>query len=262
MKPELRPSSSFSLHELAELFTRAYEGYFVPFALDAERLSFMVRAYDLDLDTSRVALDGGEPIGLANLGIRGREAWVGGVGVVAGARRGGVGRLLMEALHEEARERRIERVWLEVIDRNAAALALYRDLGYEHVRDVEVWFLDAEVPPDAAEPVAVGEARALIAARREAREPWQRADETLDRLDDLEALRADDAAVVFRASGGHVSILQLEGTQAGAERLVAALRARGPVSVMNAPPGHTAASALAAHAARVTLRQHELVLKP
>ena len=260
MKPGLRPASSLRLDDLAELFTRAYEGYFVPFALDAERLAFMVRAYDLDLGASRVAFDGGEPIGLANLGLRGREAWVGGVGVVAGARRTGVGRLLMEALHEEARRRGVERMWLEVIDENAAAIALYRELGYEHVRDVEVWFLDAEVPPATADPLTVDDARALIAARREAREPWQRADETLDRLDDLEALRADDAAVVFRATGKHVSILQLEGTQGGSERLVAALRARGPVTLVNLPPEHAGASALAAHGARVTLRQHELAL--
>ena len=43
------------------------------------------------------------------------------VGVVASARRSGVGEALMRALHEEARERGVRRVWLEVIVENTAA---------------------------------------------------------------------------------------------------------------------------------------------
>ena len=86
--------------------------------------------FDLDLDASRIAFRDGEPVGLGNLGVRGEDAWIGGVGVVAAARRSGVGEALMGALDEQARERGVRRVWLEVIVENSGAFALYDKLGY------------------------------------------------------------------------------------------------------------------------------------
>ncbi len=59
-------------------------------------------AFDLDLDASRIAYRDGEPVGLGNLGLRGEDAWIGGVGVVPSARRSGVGEALMRGLHEQA----------------------------------------------------------------------------------------------------------------------------------------------------------------
>ncbi|HEU5277704.1 MAG TPA: GNAT family N-acetyltransferase, partial [Gaiellaceae bacterium] len=127
---ELRPAAGFSDEELAALFTASYEGYLVPFAVDAATLRFLTDTFDLDREASRVALRGGAPVGIANLGLRGPDAWVGGVGVIPSERRRGTGRALMEALHEQARHRGVERVWLEVIGENTQALALYQDLGY------------------------------------------------------------------------------------------------------------------------------------
>ena len=108
----------------------------------ADALRFLTRAYDLDRGASRVAIRGRDAIGLVNLGLRGPDAWIGGLGVVPTARRQGIGRVLMAAVHDEARARGAERVWLECIVENTQALALYEELGYEHVRDVEVWSLD------------------------------------------------------------------------------------------------------------------------
>ena len=131
MTVELRSARSLSPGERAELFNAAYEGYLVPFQVDETTLAFMDDAFDLDLDASRIAFREGENVGLGNLGLRGEDAWIGGVGVVAGARRSGVGEALMRALHDEARERGVRRVWLEVIVENTGAFALYEKLGYE-----------------------------------------------------------------------------------------------------------------------------------
>ena len=59
-------------------------------------------AFDIDVDASRIASRDGELVGLGNLGVRGDDAWIGGVGVVPAARRSGVGEALMHALHEQA----------------------------------------------------------------------------------------------------------------------------------------------------------------
>ena len=86
---KLVPSDQFSYAELAGLFTRGYEGYFVPMHFDERTLRYMVDAWDIDLSRSRVAPDAG----LCNLAIRGDRGWIGGIAVVPEQRRHGVGRL-------------------------------------------------------------------------------------------------------------------------------------------------------------------------
>ena len=79
MSLELRSARTLSVGERAELFTAAYEGYVVPMRIDEASLAWMEEKFDFDLDASRIAYREGEPVGLANLAVRGRDAWIGGV---------------------------------------------------------------------------------------------------------------------------------------------------------------------------------------
>jgi GNAT superfamily N-acetyltransferase len=191
---ELRSARALSLAERAELFTAAYEGYVVPMQIDEASLVWMQEKFDFDLDASRVAYLDGEPVGLLNLGVRERDAWIGGVGVVASARRAGVGEALMRAVHEVARALGVERVWLEVIVENTGARALYDKLGYEPVQDVEVWTLPAHERGHAGREVPAAEAKGRLPERHE---PWQRADGTLSHYDDVRGLVTDSGAMLF-----------------------------------------------------------------
>ena len=258
---ELRPASSFEADELAALFTRGYEGYSIPLQVDAAALSSMMRTFDVDLDASRVAVRGDEPVGLANLGIRDRRGWVGGVGVVVEARRRGVGRVLMEALHDEARARGLEVVRLEVIEDNHAAIRLYEQLGYELVRELAVATLADEAADGEGEEVAADEALGVIRTRRREREPWQREDETLAHYDDLRGLVAGDTAAVYRLSSGRVTVLQHAVEERDAERLLRALRVHGPVALFNVPADDPALAALVLLGGSVAVRQRELTLR-
>ena len=125
----LRSARSLAPDERAELFNAAYEGYLIPFHVDETALASIDDVFDHDLDASRIAFRGETAVGLGNLGVRGEDGWVGGVGVVPAARRSGIGEALMRALHEQARERGIRRMWLEVIAENTGAYALYEKLG-------------------------------------------------------------------------------------------------------------------------------------
>jgi GNAT superfamily N-acetyltransferase len=256
---DLRSARSLAPRERAELFNAAYEGYLVPFHLDERLLASMDDTFDLDLDASRIAFRDGTAVGLGNLGVRGEEAWIGGVGVVPAARRTGVGDALMRALHEQARERGAWRAWLEVIVENTAAFALYEKLGYRTIRDVEVWSLPAVEDDGAgtAREVAAAEAHARIRELRTAREPWQRADETIENYGDARGLVTGDGAALFRV-GGPVQLLQLAGE---AEPLLTALRKLGTVSVLNLPADDPAAAALRSLDANVVVRQHEMLLE-
>lgn len=254
MSVELRAARELSTAELAALFNSAYEGYLIPFHIDEATVRMMTDAYDLDRDASRVAFRDGEPVGLANLGVRGEEGWVGGIGVVAAARRSGVGEALMRALHEQARELGIKRVWLEVIVENTGAFALYEKLGYRTVRDVEVWSLPQAAGESDAQEVSASDAAARLGAQRE---PWQRADETVANYDDARGLVTDSGAAIFRAKTA-VQLLQFSGD---AEPLLRFLRNLGDVSLLNLPADDPAALVLRDLGAAVVVRQHEMVLE-
>ena len=253
MSIELRPSSSLSLSERAQLFTAAYEGYLMPFQIEEKALEWMQEKFDFDLDASRIAYRDGEPVGLANLAVRERDAWIGGVGVVASARRGGVGEALMRAVHEEARARGVERVWLEVIVENTGALTLYEKLGYEHVQDVEVWTLPGSEGAHEGREVPPGEAKAQLAERHE---PWQRADGTLAHYDDVRGLVTDSGAMLFCVR----SSVQLQQYAGEAEPLIRALRTFGDVYILSLPADDPAAQVLRELGGSVTVRQHEMLL--
>jgi GNAT superfamily N-acetyltransferase len=240
--------------ERAELFTAAYEGYVVPMRIDEASLAWMEEKFDFDLDASRIAYRDGEPAGLANLAVRGRDAWIGGVGVVASARRAGLGEALMRAVHEEARTRGVQRVWLEVIVENTGAFALYEKLGYELVQDVEVWTLPAAAGEHAGREVPVSEVKAQLPERRE---PWQRADGTLSHYDDVRGLVTESGAMLFCVR----SSSQLQQYTGEPEPLLRALRTFGDVSVLNLPADDPAAAVLRELGGSVTVRQQEMLLE-
>jgi ribosomal protein S18 acetylase RimI-like enzyme len=262
---ELRPSAELPLGDLAALFTAAYDGYFVPFSVDGPTLQYMVDVFGLDLASSLVALEDGTPIGLANLGRRGGRSWLGGVGVVPSRRRSGVGELLTRELLDRARAAGCTELVLEVIVENAPAIALYEKLGFAHTRELEVLALP---PVDSgggagAEEAPLDAVHALVRARREEPEPWQRDDDTVGALAGREpppqGLVAGDAAAIFRPGGEGVGLVQAAGGERGLQAIVAALRARGPVSAVNFPAPGAVAAVLRAAGAQVSLRQHEMV---
>ena len=254
MTLELRSARSLPPGERAELFNAAYEGYVVPFHLDEQQMAFMDNAFDLDLDASRVAYRDGKPVGLGNLGLRGEDAWIGGVGVVSAARRSGVGEALMRALHEEARERDVSRIWLEVIVENTGALALYEKLGYEHVQDFEVWTLPGSEGEHAGREVPVAEVKARLS---DGHEPWQRANGTLANYDDVRGLVTDRGAMLFCVR----SSAQLQQYAGEPEPLLQALRTFGDASILNLPEDDPAAPVLRELGGSVMVRQHEMRLE-
>ena len=125
------PADTLSIAEIAQLFTRGYEGYYVPVQVDEAAMRYMIDTWDIDLARSRVA----ENVGFCNLAVRGDRGWIGGIAVVPEARRRGTGRRLMEAVLEVAPPT----VTLEVLEQNEPAIRLYEELGFERTRALEVW---------------------------------------------------------------------------------------------------------------------------
>jgi GNAT superfamily N-acetyltransferase len=259
----LEPASTLSLEQLAALFTDAYEGYPVSMHVDATGLARMIETSDLDLDAARIARVAGEPAGVCMLGVRGDEGWIGGMGVVPQHRREGIGEALMRAVLEEARGRGVRRVRLEVLEENDGARLLYEKLGFEHLRDVCVWTLDAEPGEDAGREVTVAEAQEFVREHRPEPEPWQRGDGTLAHLDGLAGVSVEGGAAVYRAAGGRVLLLQAAARdEEAATALLRALQARGnAVIALNLPETDVCTGALERLGGRVDVRQHEMALE-
>jgi ribosomal protein S18 acetylase RimI-like enzyme len=256
---DLRPAGTLDTERLAGLFTAGYEDYYVPLRIDAASLEFMIRAWDLDLEASRIAVRDGEPVGICMLGVRGDEGWIGGLGVVVPERRGGHGARLMEAVLDEARSGGLREVRLEVIVENERAIPLYERLGFELTRELEAWSLPGA--PGAVSEVDAKRAQAWIREHRSDREPWQRDDGTLAHLDDLVGLEADGGAAVVRVSGDAVSVQQLAGSEGALREVLSAARALGDaVRVLNLPVGHPGGAALRDLGGRIDVRQHEMTL--
>jgi GNAT superfamily N-acetyltransferase len=249
MSLRLEPSSSFDSAFLADLFTRGYQEYLVPMHMDATTFETVVDRWDIDLGRSRVAFDGDDAVGLANLAVRGDRGWIGGIGVVPSARRRGVGRTLMEAVLAEAPPY----VSLEVIEQNDSARTLYEQLGFATVRVLEVWSLTAAVSAGEVrdvEPLPLGQ-QGL---------PWQRGDESMP--PGCERIEVDGGAALFRITGGTVGIGQLAARGAAVAReLLAAARMRGDrLTYVNVPEGDPASEALRELGATLDLRQFEMEL--
>src|SRR4051794_17861739 len=263
MAVELRRSSEFSLSQLAAIFTAAYEGYVVPFVVDEASLAYMVDAFDLDLTRSFVAVEAGRPIGLANLGLRGERAWLGGVGVVPPHRGAGIGELLTRNLLDGARAAGAREMALEVIVENVPAITLYGKLGFARTRELEVLSLAAAEGGHETPAGELDEALELIAARRDAPEPWQRHDDTVANLARRQpapqTLAVDGATAVFRMEGESVSLLQAAGEPPSLRSMVAVLRSYGTVTAVNYAAGSTVALALREAGAELRVRQYEMV---
>ncbi len=269
----LVPADTFGLAALAELFNEAYSDYVVPLRLDPAALEFTLAVTDVDLAASRIALDDGEPAAFAFLARRGDEAWIGGMGTVPTRRRRGLGEAALAAVINEARDRGAAAVRLEVIEENSAARRLYEKLGFEPMRDVVVWRLEGSSPqPTGAIPMSEVEARAWIAANRPSPEPWQRADETLERwrargleLEGLAVVRAGGTAgaLVYRhpsEPAGLPSVLQIaaQDEEAAMELLAAVSSRDNGFRFLNAPAGEPASRACERLGARSEIRQCEM----
>ena len=182
----------------------AATSYFVPLRLTEETLLAMVQSQDVQLDSSCIVLEAGNPVAFAMLAARGRTRSIGGMGVVATAR----GRVSAASQCRRCYGARatlgLESVDLEVLEANVWASRLYEVLGFRDVRRLDVLErLPAAAPTASHSATALGVAEALDAHARlyTLRAPWQRAHVVLERAVSMltaKCVRRDGGLV-----GGH-----------------------------------------------------------
>jgi ribosomal protein S18 acetylase RimI-like enzyme len=260
--------------ELLRVFNLGFSDYLVPMVMDEASLADHIACNDIDLACSRVAVDV-EPVAFALAARRGTEAWIGGMGVAPPYRRSGLGARVLTATIEAVAAEGADAVWLEVLEGNAPALALYERLGFERVRHLDVWSLPPDAERDAAPhralDVDVDAAHAWIAGHRSGREPWQRADASIVRMRERGAPFVGIAvrrsgqiagAAICRPDDATVRVLQIAAVDAAAARdLILAAAGELTLRLANVPSDDLLSEVLRRLGAGLTVAQHEMRLR-
>jgi ribosomal protein S18 acetylase RimI-like enzyme len=279
-EPQTRPraealrlvsASSVDPGQLVRVFNLGFSDYLVALQLDESEMADHIANNDIDLLCSRVAVDV-EPVAFALVGRRGTDAWIGGMGTSPAYRRIGLGARTLAAAIDAAAAIGVAAVWLEVLTDNAPAIALYEHLGFEPVRDLEIWSLapDPERASVGSRGLDVDAAHAWIAGHRPSREPWQRADASIVRMRERGtplsglAIQRGDAiagAAICRIDDGAVRVLQIGAVDRAAARdVVIAAAGELTLRLANVPSDDMFAGVLRKLGAGLSVAQHEMRL--
>jgi putative acetyltransferase len=132
----LRRATPHDAQEAARIIGEALAEYGLPFEPEGRDADVALVGTRADHDDV-VAEDASRVLGVASVGPQGAEgvAWVSKVFVSKDARRRGVGRALLEAVHEAARARGYREIGLRTRVIFVEAIALYEAFGYAKRED-------------------------------------------------------------------------------------------------------------------------------
>jgi ribosomal protein S18 acetylase RimI-like enzyme len=184
-------------------FGEAFSDYVIPFNPTREQLREMLTRRGWAPHLSAGIWDGARMVAFTLNGFEHRAAYDSGTGVVPSHRRRGLGREMMDFVLPLLREAGAGRYVLEVIESNAPALALYREVGFQERRRLQCWSYSTEFP--SPEPIARG---AMHPEYCDVEPSWQNSTESIRRAQDRFEVVGDEGgyAVVFPSNGDLVQL--------------------------------------------------------
>lgn len=234
----IRSLAGVSFETMTAAFNDAFSDYDIPAKYTTEYLTNLVtrRGYRPDLAVG--AFDGDRLVGFVFNCLDGDEAYNSGTGVVISHRRQGIARELMQ---RSVATLPAKRYILEVIETNARAAALYRDLGFVETRRLQCWTYAASSEQRVASGFSPARGSPLAARQGwfDMRPSWQNSIASLRRASEpYEVLGDDRGFVVVFPSNGDVPLLAVRGDQrrrgVGRSLLSAAANHIGkPLRIMN-----------------------------
>jgi ribosomal protein S18 acetylase RimI-like enzyme len=190
---KLIPASHFTLEQLTAIYNQTRVDYMVPMPMNEARLAEYIATYDVDLEHSRVAIQDGQMLGVAMLGLREDRAWLTRLGVIPATRRTGVGLALCEGLLRQAEDLGVRFQMLEVIKNNGPAHTLFLKLGFYEVGELLVLRRSPIIPPPdpvVADAQRLDRAEALdLVGQHRGTQPWTNQSESLSNAHEVSGLR-------------------------------------------------------------------------
>ena len=193
---------------------RGFENYFVPVNLYAASFTSRIEADNVDPRLSWIYETADGPAGILLVARRGTTSRIAALGLAPELRGQGLGRKAMEQAIAQARERGDERMVLEVISANEAALALYAGLGFERRRRLVGWRhpeAAGEEGPDTLDEVAPSTSAAWLQAWSDDDLSWPLSPQShLGAAPPLRGYSIDDrATAIVDDTGAYVRIVSL-----------------------------------------------------
>lgn len=242
MNYQTRSLKFLSMQEIADLFNRSFEGYFVPVQFTVDSFVTFVQRDNIDFDASQVLMSENHPVGVALMTRRGKASRMGGFGVISAFRNKGAGSWFVARLLEQARLRGETQMFLEVITQNQYAVRLYEKHGFTRIR--HLLGFKAESPAGVADERLQTCSQALVLDMGRGfclpDLPWQLDAETLQSVISF-GYRLENAFVLTsNPDANHISIRSLvvparARGQGQAVRLLEALFARYPGKTWQVP---------------------------
>ncbi|HEX4664962.1 MAG TPA: GNAT family N-acetyltransferase [Chthoniobacterales bacterium] len=214
MPIEIIPAHEVSLAEQARIFTEAFTGYVGgSLAVDGAALARFICAHGADLCYSRLTKNENGLCGFGYVARTGDISRLCGMGVIAPARRTGVGRALLLQLLAEANTRADRAMMLEVIEQNPSAHALYREERFREMGRLLGWRRAVETTAAEAnvelEEISLAVASQLPLPLEFPELPWQISRHATAKLAAGRAYVSGSALVVFDDAGGETAPARL-----------------------------------------------------
>ena len=239
-------------------------------SMTAENFSQHVERNAIDLSRSPRWTVGTSLSGVALLGFRGERVWVGGFGVVPEFRGRGLARRYLQDVLSICRDAGAETLELEVLVRNAAAIALYKRGGFAIVDELVIWSR-APVGANAVHlPVWTRDEREIASVARTPSACWQREPQSVAAASPRERLvigndATPQAYAFVRRNLGRTTILDVGACETTSAHLLLdefdAFAPEAKLTLLNEPAHGPLHQALTARASWTeATRQHKMRL--
>jgi predicted N-acetyltransferase YhbS len=226
-----------------------------PLAMAPAQMNAHIRNTDVAPDRSPLWLDAdGRVIGLGLLGLRGRQAWIGGFGIVPSWRGRGLALPLIAACLDHARAAGAMEIELEVLVGNDKALRTYERAGFRETG--RLLGVRGEIPAGAASAARVDAARLLEHPLRAT--CWQRAAPGLARIAALEAVALGDAFLLFTRTDDAITIRHLAAEEPSTIAALLAATGGRTASLGNEPQSSPALAGLLTLGFEPFVEQHQM----
>ncbi len=138
-----KPAWELPLPALADLFTRAFDGYVAgSVTMTPSMLSSMIAQAGIDLNLSMVAYRHDQPVGFGLIARQGWTSRIAAMGIAPDAQGQRVGDALLTHLKDQSRERGERAIELEAFEQNTRAVRLYEKHGFRSLRRLMSYAVD------------------------------------------------------------------------------------------------------------------------
>jgi GNAT superfamily N-acetyltransferase len=132
---EIKRMNTCSFQTAHEAWNDGFKGYFVDLTLPLDRFVQRLSYENISLEHSLIAFEHNRPVGFLlnsfRISCEKKIAWNGGTGVAPDMRGRGVGKALVAAAIDVYKSESVDIAFLEAINGNDSAIALYKNNGYQ-----------------------------------------------------------------------------------------------------------------------------------